>query len=148
MFSAKIKNFAVWAHIKVSSAAPVNYPDYAGCGFAFRYNPEKGDWYTAMVAKDRVLVDYCRAPYCSEVGTTRGTGRLGYTGDFEADVALIVDETDVHVLVEGQPIGEYTLSADHTTDPGYILYAVWSGTNKDYGTRCEYSKVGLWVSQK
>ena len=90
----------------------------------------------------------CRNGFCYELGKTHGTGRLGYESDFEANVELIVNETDVHFLVDGQPIGEYTLSSAYTTDPGYISYGIWSGTNKDYGTRCDYSNVGMWIPQQ
>jgi hypothetical protein len=101
-----------------------------------------------MVTKDRVLLTACRTHLCSEVGKTRGSGRLSYEGDFEANVELIVNESDVHFLVEGQPIGEYTLSSDYFTDPDYFGYIQISGTNKDYGTRCEFSNAGLWIPKQ
>jgi hypothetical protein len=145
-YEDKTKNFAAWAHVKLSSASAVNYPQYSGCGFTFRFN-DKGDSYSAMVVKDRVLVASCRNRSCSEVGKTRGSGRLSYEGDFEANVEVIVNESDVHFLVEGQPIGEYTISSDYLTDPGYVAYGMISGTNKDYGTRCEFSNAGLWIPQ-
>ena len=145
-YEDKTKNFAAWAHIKLSSASAVNYPEYSGCGFGFRLT-DNGDTYTAMVVKDRVLVTSCRNHSCNEVGKTRGSGRLSYEGDFEADVELIVNDTNVNFLVEGKPIGEYTLSSDYLTDPGYFTYTQISGTNKDYGTRCEFSNAGLWIPQ-
>jgi hypothetical protein len=145
-YEDQTKNFAAWAHVKLSSASAVNYPEYSGCGFWFRLN-DNGDGYAAMVAKDRVIVASCRNSSCREVGKTRGSGRLDYEGDFEANVELIVNDTDVHFLVEGKPIGEYTLSSDYLTDPGYFAYTQISGTNKDYGTRCEFSNAGLWIPQ-
>jgi hypothetical protein len=147
-YGYKIKNFAVWADINVSSASAVNYPEYSGCGFAFRYNEDKGDMYTVIVSKDRVLVTSCPKGSCYVVGKAQGTGRLGYKGDFKAAVELIVNETAAYVLADGQFIGEYTLSSEHTTDPGYFYYSIWSGTNKDYGTRCDYSNVRLWIPRQ
>ena len=89
----------------------------------------------------------CRNHTCREVGKTRGSGRLSYEGDFSANMELIVNDTDVHFLVAKQSIGEYTLSSDYLTDPGYVAYSIISGTNKDYGTRCEFSNAGLWIPQ-
>lgn len=143
-YDSQVKNFAVWAHVGLTSASPVNYPEYSGCGFTFRVN-DAGDAYTLMVIKDRVLMTACRNNTCKEVGKTRGSGRLGYQGDFEASVDLIVNDTDARVLVDNQLIGEYTLSSDYLTDPGYLGYSIISGTNKDYGTRCTYNNAGLWI---
>jgi hypothetical protein len=146
-FEEKTRDFAAWTHVKLSSAAPVNYPEYSGCGFTFRLI-DNGDSYRAMVTKDRVLMAVCRNTRCTEVGKTKGSGRLSYDNNFEADVELVVNDTSAHVLVDGQSIGDYTLSGDYLTDPGYVAYTVISGTNKDYGTRCEFSKGGLWTPQQ
>ena len=143
-YEEKAGNFAVWSHIKLSSAAPTNYPEYSGCGFIFHLN-DNGDSYRAMVTKDRVLIVMCRNKMCSEVGKTKGSGRLSYENSFEADVDLIVNDTSAHVLVDGQSIGDYSLSGDYLTDPGLFGYSIISGTNKDYGTRCEFSNGGIWI---
>ena len=58
---------------------------------------------------------------------------------------LIVNDTQAYVLVDGEFIGEYTLSTDRLLDPGYLLYSIISGTNKDYGVRCEMTNSNLWI---
>jgi len=146
-FEDKTRDFAVWSHVKLSSAASVNYPEYSGCGFIFRL-ADNGDSYRAMVTKDRVLMAMCRNLHCTEVGKTKGSGRLSYDNDFEADVELIVNDMSAHVLVDGQSIGDYSLSSTYLTDPGFVGYTVISGTNKDYGTRCEFSNGGLWTPEQ
>lgn len=143
-YEEKIKDFAVWTDLKVSSAAAVNYPEYSGCGFTFHLQ-DNGDAYTAMVTKDRVLLTSCRNTSCWEVGKTRGSGRLSYGNQLKATMELIVNDVHSYVLVDGQLIGEYTLSSDLLTDPGYFAYAIISGTNQDYGTRCEFANTKLWV---
>ena len=122
----------------------VNYPQYSGCGFVFRQK-ENGDAYTAMVIKDRVLMTSCRNGRCYEVGKTHGTGKLGFPEQFEADVELIVMDLNATVLVDGQSVGEYSLSQDFLTDPGYFGFSIVSGTNRDFGTRCDFSNSGMWV---
>ncbi len=145
-YNGVLKDFAAWTHIKLNSASSVNYPEYSGCGFAFRIN-KNGDAYAAMLSKDRVIFAACRNGTCKEVGKARGSGRLGYSNNFEADFELIVNGQKATVLADGQFIGEYLLSSDYLTDPGYFTYMIFSGTNRDYGTRCEFDNSGLWIPQ-
>jgi len=37
------------------------------------------------------------------------------------------------------------LFTEKLLNPGYLLYSIISGTNADYGTRCEITNAGLWV---
>jgi hypothetical protein len=60
---------------------------------------------------------------------------------------LIVNEDHAYVLVDHEFIGEYTLLSEKMLDPGYVLYSMISGTNAGFGTRCEITNAGLWVSK-
>ena len=86
--------------------------------------------------------------YYSPVGTTRGTGRVNFDNPFdkpgEADFTLIVNGTYAYVLVNNEVIGEYTLSQSKILH-GKLGLAVLSGTNKDFGTRCEMTNLHLWI---
>ncbi len=143
-YEEKVKNFAVWTDLKINSAAPVNYPEYSGCGFTFHFD-ESGDSYTAMVTKDQVLLTACRNHSCYELGKTKGSGRLNFSDAVDAKLELIVNDVNAWVRVDDQLIGQYTLSSDYLTEPGYLAYTIISGTNKDYGTRCEFSHGKLWL---
>lgn len=56
---------------------------------------------------------------------------------------LVVYQTHAYVYVDGAFIGEYTLSQDKPLK-GSFGYGIISGTNKDYGTRCEITNAGVW----
>ncbi len=144
-----VQNFAIWGHIKMQSARPVNYPEYSGCGFSFRINPNNYDGYTAHLTNKAVLLTYCNSSIgrCGEIGKTRGKGTLDLPNPAEADMELIVNGTKAYVHVNGQFIGEYTLFTDKMLEPGYILYSIISGTNADYGTRCEVTDAGMWIAK-
>jgi hypothetical protein len=146
-FNEQIRNFAAWADVTWTSAGPVNYPEYSGCGFTYRYNDSTGDAYTAMLTNDSVLLTYCDSSIgrCGRIGTTRGKGRLNLGNPASAHFEFIVFDEHAYALVDGEFIGEYTLSQDRLTNPGYFLYSIISGTNKDYGTRCEITNANLWV---
>ena len=125
------------------------YPEHSGCGFSFRISPTNYDGYTAHITNESVLVTYCNESIhkCGQLGKTRGTGTLNLPNPAEAKLELVVNGTQAYVRVNGEFIGEYTLFTDKMVDPGYILYSIVSGTNADYGTRCEITNGGLWVAK-
>ena len=146
-YDTKIKDFAVWSNVKWESAGPVGAPYYSGCGFSFRLDDKTFDGYTAMLTNDRVLLTYCNSSVnrCGEIGKTKGPGVLKMGNPAEASMEMIVRDSHAYVLVDGQFIGEYTLFSDKLIDPGYLIYSIISGTNKDYGTKCEITDTNVWV---
>jgi hypothetical protein len=142
-----VRDFVVWANVKWENAGPVGFPQYSGCGFSFRFDPDTYDGYTAMLTNDRVLLTYCDSSIhrCGEIGKTRGKGVLNLSNPAEANMELIVNDTQAYVLVDGEFIGEYTLFTEKMLNPGYILYAIISGTNKGYGVRCEITDSHIWT---
>lgn len=142
-----VTDFAVWADFKWESAGPVNYPEYSGCGFVFRYQ-QSGDGYTAMLTNDSILLTACQAAKgnsCDRVGKTKGSGRVSISEPYQAHFEFIVSNGLAYALVNGTFVGEYTLFQDKIVNPGNIYYAMISGTNKDYGTRCTIDNATLWV---
>jgi hypothetical protein len=141
-----VQNFAVWADVYWENASPVNFPEKSGCGFAYRLQ-ENGNGYIAILSNDQIVMDVCDDVSCRPVGTTQGTGRVQLGEPAQAALSLVVNEDHAYVLVDGRFIGEYTLLTDELRDPGTILYALLSGTNRDFGTHCEFSNGRLWVSE-
>lgn len=137
-------DFFMSAHFKWSSA--YRNADLSGCGFAFAIQPN-GDQYAVFLDRSKVLFvqsDY----YYYPVGTTRGTGQVKFDNPFdhpvEADFTLIVKDAYAYVLVDGQVVGEYTLSQSKKLR-GNLGLALLSGTNKDFGTRCEMTNMHAWI---
>ncbi len=146
-FDEPIQDFAVWADFKMQSARPVGFPEYSGCGFSFRIDPNNFDGYTAHITNSSVLLTYCShiTNRCGRIGKTRGPGTLNLPNPAQASMAVIVHDTEANVLVDDVFIGQYTLFTDKLTAPGYLLYSIISGTNADYGTRCQATNAHLWV---
>jgi hypothetical protein len=61
----------------------------------------------------------------------------------EVDFSMVAMRDKFHVFVDGAYIATYYGRADDWLD-GWIGYAVISGTNAGYGTRCEITNVELW----
>ena len=95
-----------------------------------------------FIDKTRILFLMSRGPNVYGVGKTKGPGRLNFTTPADADIVVIVKGQTSYVSVNGE-VTEYTLSVDQDTRGG-LAFSLFSGTNKDYGTRCEMSEMVLW----
>lgn len=137
-------DFYMSAHLKWSSA--YRSADTSGCGFVFA-EQQDGSHYGVFLDRSRVVFVQTDE-YYDEMGATRGTGRVDFGNPFdapiEADLTLIVQGTYAYVLVDGEVVGEYTL-AQSKAIKGTIGLAMMSGTNKDFGTRCEMTNIHAWL---
>lgn len=140
------KNFYMSGHLKWASA--YRSADLSGCGFVFA-EQANGDHYAVFLDRSRVYfvkTEY----YYSPIGATRGTGRVEFDNPadhpVEADLTLIVKDAYAYVLVDGDVVGEYTLAASKNMR-GRLGLALLSGTNRDFGTRCEITNLHAWIAR-
>lgn len=138
------KDFYMRAHFKWSSA--YRSADLSGCGFAFAIQADNEHY---AVFLDRSKVYFVEtAEYYRPFSPTRGTGRVNFGNPFdepvEADFTLIVKGTTAYVLVDEELVGEYTLAQSKNLRGGLGL-TLLSGTNKDFGTRCEMTDIHVWT---
>jgi hypothetical protein len=138
-----VTNFVYSGHFKWSVASQT--PEVSGCGIAFAIQDD-GSNYTFFLDKSRILgLQYIGGSNNTKaIGKTRGSGRVNITKPYEADFSMVLNDNHVYVYVDKAFIGEYTLSVDSNMD-GKFGYTLLSGTNKDYGTKCEITNGRLWV---
>lgn len=136
-------DFFLSAHFKWDSALQTS--NTSGCGFIFGLQPND-DHYALFLDRTKVyfVITDRALGYSKPIAPTRGTGRVNFEYPAEADFTLIVKGAYAYVLVNGEPVGEYTLSQSRSLHGGLGL-TVLSGTNKDYGTRCEMTNLRLWI---
>jgi len=140
-------DFYLSAHVKWSSA--YRNADVSGCGYLFAIQ-ENGDHYAVFLDRSKVLFLNAdqTSGYSRAVGLTRGTGRVKFDNPAdtpqEADFTIIVNGTYTYVLVNDEVVGEYTLAKSKILR-GDIGLSLLSGTNKDYGTRCEMTDIRVWI---
>jgi len=145
--SENASDFYISAHVKWSSA--YRNANVSGCGFIFAIQ-ENGDHYAVFLDRSQILFLNAdqTSGYSKAVGLTRGTGRVKFDNPAdtpqEADFTVIVNGTYTYVLVDGEVIGEYTLAKSKILR-GDVGLSLLSGTNKDYGTRCEMTNIRLWT---
>ena len=136
-------DFVLSGHFKWDSA--FKNSDISGCGFIFSLQ-ENNDHYAVFLDRSKVfflITDRARG-FSKPVTPTRGTGRVKFDYPAEADFTLIVKGPYAYVLVDGEVVGEYTLAQSRPLF-GNLGLTVLSGTNRDYGTRCEMTNLHLWV---
>ena len=138
------KEFYMSAHFKWSSA--YRNADLSGCGFAFAIQKDN-DHYAVFLDRSKVYFVET-AEYYNPFGPTHGTGRVSFGNPFdqpvEADFTLIVNDTSAYALVDDELVGEYALSQSKNLRGGLGL-TLLSGTNKDFGTRCEMTNIRVWT---
>lgn len=140
------RDFFLSAHFKWDSA--FKNSDTSGCGFIFGLQPND-DHYAVFLDRQKVLflITDHSIGFSKPVSPTRGTGVVRFDYPAEADFTLIVKDAYAYVLVNGEVVGEYTL-AQSRDGKGGIGLTVLSGTNKDYGTRCEMTNLHLWLPKE
>jgi len=139
-------DFFLSAHFKWNSALKTS--GTSGCGFIFGVQPND-DHYAVFL--DRTKIEFrirnLELGYSTNVKPTRVTGKVKFDYPAEADFTLIVKGDYAYVLVNGEVISEYTLLQGRELR-GELGLTVLSGTNKDYGTRCEMTDLHLWIPNK
>jgi len=138
-----VDDFFLSAHFKWMSA--YKNADESGCGLIFAIQPDSSH-YAVFLDRSKIIfldADSSYGSYSLPVGKTRGTGRVKFGNPGEADFTLIIKGNSAYVLVDGEMIGEYSLSQSRILR-GDVGLTTLSGTNKDYGTRCEMTDVHLF----
>jgi len=132
-------DFVFEGHLEWTTASST--PEDSGCGIVFGVQ-DNNDHYAVFLANSRIVFLMARGTYSYEVGKTQGSGRANFDNPAEADFAVAAKGQSAYVSVNGD-VTQYTLSADQTTE-GDIGLSLLSGTNRDYGTRCEMTDMMLW----
>jgi hypothetical protein len=119
--------------------------DLSGCGVLFGVQPNN-DHYAVFIDKARIAFFMSRGGKVYEVGKTRGSGRPNIAEPAEADVSVIVQGAKAYEVVNDVPT-QYTLSADQSSSGEFAL-SLLSGTNRDFGTRCDITDAYIWTPGK
>lgn len=133
-------NFVLSAHISLSSGSDkANWQD-SSCGFIFGEESERS-YDLADVAMDgNIYMWNCRGGKCIPMAVMRYGPQMVPKG--QADIVLTVFEKHILFYVDGNKI---VSAGDTRYVPGNIAYLMRSGTNKDFGTRCQMTNIGLWI---
>ena len=132
-------NFVLAADITITSASnSANWQD-SSCGFVFGEENDRS-YNLADVAMDGYVYMWgCRGGSCVIMAAKKYGPPINPKGEMQ--IALMVFDNHIHFYVNG---AEIVSAADLRYKEGDIAYLIRSGTNKDFGTRCEMTNIGLW----
>ena len=138
-------DFVVRAEVVWQSASDKANWFNSGCGFVFRETPRAGaddliNHYLAYLGLDGVV--YMSRQLDSQF-TALGEARYGRVTlpDGQANIMLAVEGSTFHFFVNDEHV---LTREDGFLTSGALSYTLLSGTNRDFGTRCEMTSVGLW----
>jgi hypothetical protein len=145
-----VQNFALWADIELNSNGSPTYPDYTGCGFAYRVQ-NFNEGYTAILTNDYVRMGACTDGFrtCTLFGTAYGfgTGQVDVPNGTVTRFALAVNKDRAWALVDGRLVGQYTLYTSRLLGTGDLYYGSVSNVNSGYQTACKITNVRVWDSR-
>lgn len=135
----KPSNFAIRADVAWDSAMPNSNPAKAGCGFVFHENGAD-NLHITLLNLDGYVRNY---RFEKKVFTDL---KGNYAGKFKipadsAKIMLVVDYQWITVFVNGKQVVRF--EDNHLKDGG-LAFAVSSGSNNNFGTRCSFTNVELW----
>lgn len=132
-------DFVLRAHTEWESASRTANWFESGCGFVFREEDANNHYMIYLALDGNVyLKGYLEGQY-KEYGK-------GYVGKLDfmkggADVMLVVEGDHILYYINGEKILDRQNSA---LREGNLALTLVSGTNKDYGTRCDITDIELW----
>ena len=133
------ENFVIHANAAWDSASDKANWFNSGCGFVFSFK-DKNNHHLIFLGLDGMV-------YLERVsqGNYKSLGKE-YYGKLsipkgEAELTLAVVDKNINFLVNGKRVIQ---RYDAAVGPGALNLTLLSGTNKDFGTRCQMTNIGLW----
>lgn len=133
-------NFVFSAHFEWRSYSST--PDVSGCGIGFGIK-ENGDHYAIFLDRENLILIRAKGASLYRMGTSGGGRYPTIPIPARSNFSIAVWDQNVTVSVDGV-IVNYILSSDQNAQ-GQLAYSLLSGTNSDYGTRCEMTNIILWT---
>ncbi len=139
----QFKYFVYRGHVEWSTALDTNKTSGCGVVFALQLKEGQNEYFGVILDKSRIYFSAIRSGGYYDLGKTRGSGHLNFGNPAEADLTLLVYDYKAFVYVDDEFVGEYTLPKKSELN-GYFGYAIISGTNRDYGTKCKITDSRIW----
>ncbi|NIM94642.1 MAG: hypothetical protein GTO18_13155 [Anaerolineales bacterium] len=137
-----LSDFVIRANIDWSSSSEVANWWNTGCGFVFRMNA-RGDHYLVFVGMDNWLYLYRRLDYSIDRIGKWNYGSLELpTG--QAELVMIAEGDHLTFMVNDVQVGSFQ---EPKFSSGLLGYAIVSGTNEGFGTKCEMTDIELWEKE-
>jgi len=146
------KDFIIRADFIWSIADQSNY---SGCGYVFREESDDLYYMIALDALDGVLLSVKKVGYDSfgvasvynfSIAANKRT-KLPDMGPnpYRANFTLVVNDLKAYTYINDEFYSEYDLRKNWLTAAGPLSYMILSGSDKDFGTRCDITNAEVWI---
>ena len=133
-------DFVISAHTEWESASRVADWYASGCGFVFRETDENNHYLIYLALDGNVYLKAYVDGEFHELGKEY-YGQIDFVQD-QADVLLAVDGSQITYFINGKQVFQRENSE---LSSGGLYLTVVSGTNADFGTRCQITDIELWA---
>ena len=147
LFDNEVENFVVSADITFNAAHMYSDQLYTGCGFIFRNNDDARTEEPDSFLHTQLVTEGKDFLWGLKEGKFVSYGRKYFANPFASQrtfkVAVFANGADISVLLDGKELRRNKDVAVVT--PGLIHYTVQSGNVVDYGMRCTFDNVNLFI---
>jgi len=115
----------------------------SGCGFVFHLGADNS-YYAAYLTLDGnvVVLNYTtKMRYLNRIGQGY-YGKVDYPKGKASMVLIVRNDKGITIFINDKRVLRTGVELD--LKEGYLAYSLVSGSNKDYGTRCQWNNVDLW----
>jgi hypothetical protein len=116
----------------------------AGCGYLFNDNEKDQSYFTILTLDNQARLTQVRGNYWDGVKHVKDNSMNLSSPNGKVQLILILVDKRVVFAVDGKIMIDQTVDWQST---GSFGYALLSGTNKDYGTRCNYSNTFVFINK-
>lgn len=133
-------NFVIRSEIAWETASRTANWDSSGCGFVFREKDQNNHYFIFLALDGNVYLKSYKNGNLVELGK----GWVGHPDlpKGQATMTMAVDQDWITVMTNGKQVLRVK---DKSFTTGKLALTLVSGTNKDFGTRCQMTNLELWV---
>jgi len=149
------KDFIIRANFDWSIAHQKNY---SGCGYVFREKSDEFYYMMALDALDGVLLSYTKegsdalwgtSVYNYSISGSRKT-KLPDMGPnpYQVTFTLVVNDLKAYTYINDIYYSEFELQKNWLTETGPLSFLILTGSDIDFGTKCDITNAEAWIINK
>ncbi len=112
----------------------------SGCGIAFRINDEGSEYYVFFLSFDGKM-NFFQLENNSGVLSKKNWGKVEAMAD---SATFIITVEGINFQVFNDQFERKDLRNGAALEDGYLAFMLASGSNRDFGTHCDFTNVDLW----
>lgn len=138
------EEFLIISKVKWEHTSPKITASSASCGFMFRNNDKDKSYFSVISADGNTRLINIKEDHWLGVAHKKVRSQSFNAQSDEVEFLMAVLPYRFVLAIDGEIIIDQNIEWDST---GYFGYSLISGTNRDYGTRCNFSDTVVFVNK-